>query len=386
VGAGYGILPNASSVTLQFGTEADKYFPGVFAFSIRMKDPTITLEKSVKDANSNHLAESGEVLTYTLKGANTGKGNAGNIILTDTLPNTVTYKPGTLKVISSPGISSGVKTDRARDDIAEYNINGSVKTVIFRIGTGATSTVGGTLAANESYEVQFQVTVNEVASGMPVPSIMNIARLTSQSDAGAKFVDDATAIINPEAGPMPVILSRFNASLSGENTVQLDWATSMEINCRQFVVEIIYDGNIFSDVVTVAGNGTTNLFHSYSATDQINSFTSNIVYYRLKQIDLDGKENLSSIIALKIKNTNQSINISPNPFIDHLNVNVGWARDEMVIARIITVSGKIIFSKKIALQKGFNHFTLNELLHFPAGNYFLQINSVTKNITRKITK
>ena len=28
VGTGYGILPNANSVTLEFGTEADQYFPG----------------------------------------------------------------------------------------------------------------------------------------------------------------------------------------------------------------------------------------------------------------------------------------------------------------------------------------------------------------------
>src|SRR5690242_20669214 len=59
VGSGYGILPNANSVTLQFGTEQDQYYPGVFTFSIKMKDPTITLDKTVSDANRNHLAESG---------------------------------------------------------------------------------------------------------------------------------------------------------------------------------------------------------------------------------------------------------------------------------------------------------------------------------------
>ena len=103
VGSGYGILPNANSVTLQFGTEQDQYYPGVFTFSIKMKDPTITLDKTVTDANNNHLAESGETLTYTLKGANSGVGNANYVVVSDTLPSTITYKPGTLKVISSPG-------------------------------------------------------------------------------------------------------------------------------------------------------------------------------------------------------------------------------------------------------------------------------------------
>ena len=38
VGTGYGIAPNATSVTLQFGTTSDKYFPGVFTFTVKMKD------------------------------------------------------------------------------------------------------------------------------------------------------------------------------------------------------------------------------------------------------------------------------------------------------------------------------------------------------------
>jgi len=35
VGTGYGILPNSSSVTLEFGTEADQYFPGLYTFTIK---------------------------------------------------------------------------------------------------------------------------------------------------------------------------------------------------------------------------------------------------------------------------------------------------------------------------------------------------------------
>lgn len=386
VGSGYGILPNATSVTLQFGTEADKYYPGVFTFSIKMKDPTITLDKSVADANNNHLAESGETLTYTLKGANNGPGNANKIIVADTLPNTVTYKPGTLQIISSPGITPGYQTDNAGDDVAEYKTNGSVKSVVFRIGTGATATQGGTLAAGETYQVQFQVTVNDPGKGNRVPSIMNIARVTSQSDANVNFVDDGTAIINPEAGPLPVTLARFSANLLQDNKVQLDWSTSMEINCSRFIVQRSYDGNIFTDAETVAGSGTTNLFHSYSTTDNIYSFTGSIIYYRLKQIDIDGKENPSNVIALKIKNTTQMLTVSPNPFTGYLNVNVQWNSDEQVAAKIFSVEGKEIISKSFQMNKGSNYLRIEDLSKLPPGNYLLQLISPTEKIIQKITK
>jgi uncharacterized repeat protein (TIGR01451 family) len=386
VGTGYGITPNASSVSLEFGTEADQYYPGLFTFSIKMKDPTITLQKTVKDANNNHLAEANEILTYTLKGANLGTGNANDIVVTDTLPNTVTYLPNSLKVIASPGIAPGNQTDAAADDIAEYISNGSVKTVIFRLGAGATATKGGTLAENETYEVQFQVTVNDPGKNKLVPSIMNIARVKSSSDANTIFTDDGTAVINPEAGPMPVTLARFSATLLNDNKVKLDWATSMEIICKNFIIERSFDGNIFSPGATIDGHGTTSLFHEYSAIDEIPAYASNVVYYRLKQTDLNGKENLSKVISIKLKKDNQIVSVSPNPFISYLNINLDWSKSENVQVKIINVQGKEVYSKSLQVNKGLNNMKIDELSKLPSGNYFIQFVSATERFVQKITK
>jgi uncharacterized repeat protein (TIGR01451 family) len=386
VGTGYGIMPNAQNVTLEFGTKADKYFPGVFTFTIRMKDPTITLEKTVADANNNHLGEVGETLTYTLSGSNNGSGNANNLVISDTLPSTVSYKPGTLKVISSPGIIPGFKTDQAGDDEAEYVSNGAVKSVFFRIGTGATASHGGTLAAGQTYQVQFQVTVNNPGYGKPVPSIMNIARITSTSDAGVNFVDDGTAIINPEAGPTPVTLTRFTANILEGNKVKLDWSTSMEINCSRFIVQRSYDGNVFSNVETIAGNGTTNLLHSYTATDDVFTFTGNVAYYRLDQIDMDSKQNFSKIISVKISEDNLRIIISPNPFRDFINIQTQWNRTEALSVKIFDVQGKEVISQQISFQKGNNNAKISGLSSLPMGNYFLQLLSPYQKIIKKIVK
>ncbi len=386
VGNGYGIAPNAQNVTLEFGTEADKYFPGVFTFTIRMKDPTITLEKTVSDANNNHLGESGETLTYTLSGSNNGPGNANNIVISDTLPSTVTYKAGTLKVISSPGIIPGIKTDQPGDDVAEYVSNGGVKSVFFRIGTGATATSGGTLSAGQSYQVQFQVTVNDPGNGNPVPSIMNIARITSSSDANVDFVDDGTAIINPEAGPMPVTLTRFTAKLLQTNQAEVDWSTSMEINCDKFVVQRSYDGTVFTDVQAVAGNATTNLVHNYSEIDDLNSFTGSIVYYRLQQLDIDGKENLSYVIPLKFKNEGNLTTVAPNPFSDFININTQWDKPEVVTVKIFDLQGKQLLSKQKQLNKGNNNIRVDNLSNLPVATYYLQLISPSQKIVKKITK
>ena len=118
---------------------------------------------------------------------------------------------------------------------------------------------------------------------------MNIARIKATSDANVHFVDDGTAIINPDNGPLPVTMVSFTASLLQDNKVKIDWSTSMEINCSKYIIERSFDGNIFSEAGTVAGSGTTSLFHSYSALDDVSSATGSIVYYRIKQMDIDGK-------------------------------------------------------------------------------------------------
>jgi uncharacterized repeat protein (TIGR01451 family) len=386
VGAGYGILPNASSVTLDFGTEADQYFPGLFTFTIKMKDPTITIDKTVSDANNNHLAEANEVLTYTLKGQNSGVGNANSIVINDTLPSTVTYLPNSLNVMSCSGVSSGIQTDAAGDDVAEYIVDGSIKTVRFRLGAGATGSAGGSLAANESYEVQFKVTVNDPGTGKHVPSIMNIARIKAQSDANVDFVDDGTAIINPDNGPLPVTMVSFNASLTQDNKVKIDWSTSMEINCSKYKIERSFDGNLFNEIASVAGSGTTSIFHSYSAMDDVSSAPGSVVYYRIKQLDLDGRGSYSKVLAVKLKKANRQVTLSPNPFTSYLNINMEWSRSEVIIAKVINVQGKEMMTKSIQMSKGSNYISMDELSKLPAGNYFIQFISGSERFTEKVTK
>jgi hypothetical protein len=241
------------------------------------------------------------------------------------------------------------------------------------------------LAENESYEVQFKVKVNKPSSGQRVPSIMNIARISSLSDANVKFTDDGTAIINPEEGPMPVTLAKFAATLIQGSRVQLDWSTSMEINCNKFVVEKSYDGNTFVEGPVVAGNGTTSLYHSYSITDDVSSAGS-MIYYRLKQIDFDGKANLSKVIAVKINKENQVVSVSPNPFTSFVNIKIEWSKSEVVTARVINIQGKEIISKTMQVNKGTNSFKIDELSKLPPGNYFLQIVSLMQSLTYKIGK
>ena len=193
IGSGYGILPNTTSIPLQYGTTQDQYFSGVITAVIKMAESAVKITKSVTDSSNNQIAETGEIITYKIRGKNFGTGAASEIIVKDSLPSTLVFVPNSLRVNYSPGNMTALKTDSAGDDVAEYN--DSTKTIIFRLGNNADSLNGGTLAPSDSFEVEFKVKFNPVANGV-APPVINVARLTGRSAMSENFVDDATVTIS----------------------------------------------------------------------------------------------------------------------------------------------------------------------------------------------
>ncbi|MCY7292958.1 MAG: T9SS type A sorting domain-containing protein [Ferruginibacter sp.] len=381
VGTGYGILPNATTVDVEFGTEADRYFPSVFGFSIRMKSPVITLNKSVTDANGDGFLQSNEELTYTLSGSNVGPGSAYNTVVIDSLPINVSYVPNSLIIVNAPGITGPLpQTDIAGDDFAFKGINGSRNYVKFFLGAGANSTSGGTMDVNNTYNLKFKVKAGAIPG-----SVSNTARITSTSQAGDVFTDDGTAIIGPTGGPTPVKLTAFTAVLKN-NDGFLNWTTEIELNNDHFEIERSEDGVNFVKRGIVNGNGTTSVTQYYNYTDNINT-NSSVIYYRLKNVDTDGKSAYSKIIALRLKGTmNDNFSVYPNPFESIIKINLSLLEDVTVQCRIISFDGKEVMNRKIALLKGDNIVVMKDLEKIASGNYIMEINTGTEKYIKKIVR
>lgn len=383
VGTGFGIQPNATSVTVQFGTEADQYFPSLFTFNIRMKSPLVTLDKTVTDANANGFVDSNEELTYVLSGSNSGNGVAYNAVIVDTLPANVTYIANTLEVINGAGVSAGLKTDAADADEALKGTANGKAYVKFFLGAGATGTSGGQLAAtpNGDYSVRFKVRASVIPG-----TITNTARITANSQAGDLFTDDGTAIIGDNGGPLPVKLTSFKATLVNKNGL-VKWTTESELNSDYFIVERSDDGVHFSSRAKVTGNGTTSFAHAYEYTDILNTM-SPIVYYRLKSVDTDGKAGYSKIIAIKLNGglAVNNLSVYPNPFISDIKVSLTSAADEIASFRVISFDGKEMLKRSVALQTGDNIVVLSNFGTIAKGNYILEVTTSTDKFIKKIIK
>ena len=384
VGNGYGIQPGDTSVTLEFGTEADQYFPGLFTFQIKTNDPTVTIDKFVKDANNNHIAQVNEELTYTLKGKNSGVGDAHFVVITDSLPNTVTYVPGSMKVITCTGLAAGTTlSDTVGDDQGDYIV--ANRTIICRVGTGATEKDGGLLKHNETFEIEFKVTVNNPGSNATVPPIINVARIVGYSDAGAKSTDDGTAILEPQGGPLPVTLISFLANLNNY-LVDVQWSTSMEINSSKYFIERSVDAISFSSVASIAAAGNSLTIKKYAIQDDVSAIASSLVYYRILQVDVDGKKSYSKVISIRLKKANSNISVFPNPFKNYVNINLDWTNNETANLKVFTLTGVELINNSIQLYKGNNYVFVNQLMNLKAGTYFMVLNTSQGRIFKQIIK
>lgn len=368
VGTGYGILPGATSVNVEFGTEADRYFPSVFSLCIGMRLPTINLDKSVTDANNNGIVESGETLTYTISGNNTGLATAYNCTVTDTLPVNVTYIPNSMVLLNSPGLTSGPVTDALDADIAVKGVDNGREYLRFYIGNGATSAAGGQLQPGQTYAVQFKVK----AAAIP-GSVINTARINAVSQAGVPLVDDGTAIIAPLGGAIPVKLAAFTANLLGNGNSLLQWTTETELNHRYFEIERSVDAIRFEPRGQVNGNGTSSLTHQYQFTDVWDAATT-IFYYRLKMVDMDGRATYSNIVALrKGRALSAAFTVYPNPFTDNLKIMLTANESAMATVQLVNAAGQTVYANRIAVQRGGNVLVLNDLGALSKGVYQLKV-------------
>jgi uncharacterized repeat protein (TIGR01451 family) len=117
------------------------------------------------------------------------------------------------------------------------------------------------------------------------------------------------------AVPLPVTLVAFTAETVHNRDAQLTWSTASEANNDHFEVERSFDGTRFTKLDQVAGQGTTSLRTAYAFTDAgVASKATGAVYYRLKQVDTDGKSSYSPVRTVSFTKTAVlSLSLYPNP-------------------------------------------------------------------------
>ncbi|HSC40580.1 MAG TPA: T9SS type A sorting domain-containing protein, partial [Chitinophagaceae bacterium] len=178
---------------------------------------------------------------------------------------------------------------------------------------------------------------------------------------------------------LPVALHSSEGTALAGGPVQLVWITETEKNNKTFLLEHSADGNHWESVQNVAaGNGTGQ--QTYTVYDNAPYYP--LSYYRLRQADIDGKETLLSVIAVRLSSAlSDNISVYPNPGNDHVTVTLkNNAFGGAVKVKLTDYLGRVF---NAPFSTAGNTLSMNTG-GLPNGAYFLSISVNEKSYAQKL--
>lgn len=168
---------------------------------------------------------------------------------------------------------------------------------------------------------------------------------------------------------IPVTLTDFTAT-PFSTSIRLDWGTETEQDNDYFAVEHSVDGNDFTNIKNIIGAGSTDERHTYTYT-HTNPIEGNN-YYRLRQVDFDGKETLSEIVTAKFSSKFEETTVFPQPASTEATIYLTSSTNESGTMEVYDINGRLIHSNDIQLIEGGNYLNLN-CANWVAGHYVIYI-------------
>jgi hypothetical protein len=179
--------------------------------------------------------------------------------------------------------------------------------------------------------------------------------------------------------PLPLDFINFTADRK-DNYTRLNWTTAHEQNTDHFIVERSNDAVQFYDVTQVASRKSVNN-ESYSSNDY--TAIGNVAYYRIRSVDIDGKEKLSAIISVKATNTGNLLTLVANPVHDQAVLAASSELNGMFDYRVYSINGKLMQEGNLVIQNG-GQYTLLLKGSFDPGTYTLEVTNKLESFRYKL--
>lgn len=182
-----------------------------------------------------------------------------------------------------------------------------------------------------------------------------LAAAVSNTDVYYAFADasnGALRLITP-TGPLPVTLTSFGVRRRpGAAGAEISWTTATELNSSAFVVErSAQPGESFVAIGRVGAAGTSRSQHRYALRDAAAATQPGLLYYRLRQLDADGRAALSPVAVLAAGPAAASFTLYPNP--------------APAVAAVVTLGtgGALVAGYSVNLYSGLGQLLISKVLN-----------------------
>jgi hypothetical protein len=195
----------------------------------------------------------------------------------------------------------------------------------------------------------------------------------ADNDPGQQFIL-VGGVAFQKASTLPLTLTSFNGIFKN-NTVQLNWTTSLEENTDKFVVEKSTNGIDWQPVTTVKATGNSIINREYNATD---ATTAALNYYRLRMVDIDGRYTYSQTIQIRSNGDEKAgIKLYPNPAASATTLSITSNNKLAAHIKIYNQYGMQLQHLQRTLIAGSNTIPVPNIGTLPVGTYIITVEDET---------
>jgi len=193
------------------------------------------------------------------------------------------------------------------------------------------------------------------------------------SGNGGKLNSWGLQICRTSLVTLPVSWESFTANKQEDNTVILKWTTANELNNLIFFVEKSSDGVNFNSIATFKGAASNKTINDYQYNDA--SLSNGIVYYRIKQIDVDGHTSYSKVLSI-VFGSFSKVTMYPNPAKSKVSIQ---SIEKMKQIQLFSINGQLMKT----IHPNANNTTL-ELSNYTPGTYIINVLIATDVVKKKL--
>ena len=187
--------------------------------------------------------------------------------------------------------------------------------------------------------------------------------------------------------PLPVRFIGFNA-VRNKDKALLNWSVAEESSITdRYEVLRSTNGVDFTSIATIKSFNNGRSSNSYSFTQESLSsiLTKGVIYFRIKQIDKDGKFVYTDIKNIRLSTKGIFAGVYPNPIKQSTTLTFDLVENSRVIYSLTDAAGKTMETYQVQGFKGSNIKTLN-LGKYAGGAYTLKVQAGDDIITLPIVK
>ncbi len=152
-----------------------------------------------------------------------------------------------------------------------------------------------------------------------------------------------------------------------QGKAQISWGTASEKETDRFQVEHSVNGRSFAVAGELPATGSNGSSEQYSFSHA--GLQNGMNYYRIKQLDKDGRFSYSQVITLLYRDNLAEIMVAPNPVADQLHI-IQPQNKRLIKLEIVNLAGNLVLNQPY--QSAQQVYTVG-MGRLPAGNYVVKL-------------